>query len=78
MTALGILNPNSRMKTYRRPALVDYDPFTLREHLSIYLRAAENKMKNGLRYDMEAMWLRGWKEWKEYREQIAVLDAAMQ
>jgi hypothetical protein len=77
MTALGILNPNSKMKTYGRKSFVDATPFLLRRHLEIYLQAAENKMRNAVKADSEAMWLRGWTEAKEYREQINTLDAVL-
>jgi hypothetical protein len=74
MTALGILNPNSQMKTYGRPALVDATPLLLRRHLEIYLQAAENKMRNGLTLATGDMWTRGYEAAKELREQINILD----
>ena len=54
--------------------LINRKPSTLRQHLDFYRRAAENKMRNALHSDLEAMWLRGWEQWKEITEQIRVLD----
>jgi hypothetical protein len=48
----------------------------LRRHLEIYLFAAKNKMRNGLMQATGDMWTRGWEMWKEYSEQIVLLDTA--
>ena len=47
----------------------------VRRHIEIYLRAAENKMRSGLTQPTGDMWTRGWNEWKEYSDQIALLDS---
>jgi hypothetical protein len=81
MTALGINNPNSKwMREYNRrtPASkpIPYTPAMMRRHLEIYRNAAANKMARGLELATGDMWTRAWESYREYSEQIRLLDAA--
>lgn len=73
-TPTGHLNGNSYQSRNRGGLHIPYTPLTLRRHLEIYLRAAENKMRNGLTQATGDMWTRGWEMYKEYSEQINLID----
>jgi hypothetical protein len=77
-TPLGITNGNSLWSREYNRAATDAHfaarALPLRRHLEIYLRAAENKMRNGLQMATGDMWTRGWEMYKEYSDQIALMD----
>jgi hypothetical protein len=78
MAPVGIDNGNSQHAQLEladlKEQLADVRFMTLREHLSVYLWAAENKMRNGLMLATGDMWTRGYEAAKELREQINILD----
>lgn len=69
------LTPEGRERVIAREQ-TSGDPLTLRKHLELYLFAAKNKMKNGLTLATGDMWTRGWEMFKEYSDQLMLLDAA--
>jgi hypothetical protein len=54
--------------------LIPYTPVSLRRHLEIYRNAALSKMRNGLTQATGDMWTRGWEMYKEYSDQITLMD----
>jgi hypothetical protein len=77
-TPLGINNGNSLWSREYNRAVIDAHfiarALPLRRHLEIYLKAAKSKMRNGLQTGNGDMWARGWEMYKEYSDQIALMD----
>jgi hypothetical protein len=75
---IGITNGNSLWSREYNRAAIDAQfvarTLPLRRHLEIYLKAAKSKMRNGLTQATGDMWTRGWEMYKEYSDQIALMD----
>jgi hypothetical protein len=55
--------------------LIPYTPLSMRRHLELYRNAGKNKMERALQTSNGDMWARGWEQYKEYSDQIALMDA---